>query len=219
MTMHAVFRSCLAAAGFAGLVAGCEYQPIGTLDRPEYRVDAARGEYGVQFSPGTAAFAPGEAARLAGFLRGVPLRSADEVILTAGPSGSHAIDQARIAAATGVIAEVGLRARLSVVDQRTDATVAPGPNTVLVEAVSPGQLLVACPGRYLDATEQAYAGPTPRLGCANAVNLAFMAADRKDLVRPRVLGPSDGATSSAAVIRYRTDTIKMPPPVGMSSGG
>lgn len=44
-------------------------------------------------------------------------------------------------------------------------------------------------------------------GCANAANLAVMAAPA-DLLRGRALGPSDGALEAAAIDRLRTDKVK-----------
>lgn len=46
-----------------------------------------------------------------------------------------------------------------------------------------------------------------RFGCANAANLAVMAAPA-DLLRGRALGPSDGSLEAAAVARLRTDKVK-----------
>jgi type IV pilus biogenesis protein CpaD/CtpE len=122
-----------------------------------------------------------------------------------------------VALASRAVADAAAPVRVNVVTTRNANQLNPYADVVFVQALRSGQLLVACPSQYLDGIEQQYASPIPRMNCANKANLAFMAAQPSDLVRPRELGAAPGSVSGAAVIRYNTGTIKMPPPVGTSS--
>jgi type IV pilus biogenesis protein CpaD/CtpE len=210
-------RSVLAAALAAAALAGCAFQPIGTFERADYRVQAAQGIVDLRFVPGTAELDTGEAARLAEFVQGLALRNWDDVLLTFGPSGSGALDGARLEATRRAVAEAAAPVRLNVVTTRNASRLNPNADSVLVEALRNGQLLVACPSAYADSIDEAYASRLPSMTCSNAANLAYMAATPRDLIDPRALGPSDGATSSAAVIRYRQDRIKEPDAVSSAA--
>lgn len=202
-------RGAAALAGLA-LLGACGYQPIGNFERPQYITQTAQGQMSLRFAPATAELEPGEAARLALFLEGLALQNWDEVILTFAESGSADLDRARRLAASRTLAETRTPAAVRVVDTRRPDRVVPAVDTVLVEALRRGQLLVACPSQYNDDWERAYAGDLPRMNCSNEANLAHMAANQSDLIAPRVLGPSEGTTSALAVLRHRTDQVKDP---------
>lgn len=46
------------------------------------------------------------------------------------------------------------------------------------------------------------------LGCANRANIARMASDPRDLVRPRTLAPGDGRVAAGAIERYQKGEIR-----------
>jgi type IV pilus biogenesis protein CpaD/CtpE len=206
-----------AALAATTLLAACGFQPVGSFERPEYRVQAAQGQYNVSFLPTTAELAPGEQERLGAFVRGLALRDLDEVLLTVGESGSPELNRAR-AAAVATTVEASGPARALVVDSRRIAQAPPSANVVFVQPLRRGQLLVACPSAYLDANEAQYASRLPPMNCSNEANLAYMASRPADLIVPRTLGPSEGTTSAAAVARHREDRIKLPDPVNTSAG-
>lgn len=45
------------------------------------------------------------------------------------------------------------------------------------------------------------------LGCANQVNVAMMASDPRDLIRPRALAPAEGNVTASAVERYQKGEV------------
>jgi type IV pilus biogenesis protein CpaD/CtpE len=202
-------RLAAALAGVA-LLAACGEQPIGTFERPQYITQAAQGQLSLRFAPATAELEPGEAARLMLFLEGLALQNWDEVILTFAESGSADLDRARRAATARALAETRTPAAVRLVDTRRPDRVVPAVDTVLVEALRRGQLLVACPGQFNDDWERRFGADLPRMNCSNEANLAHMAANQNDLIVPRVLGPSEGTTSAMAVLRHRTDQVKDP---------
>jgi type IV pilus biogenesis protein CpaD/CtpE len=201
----------------AALASGCAFQPIGSFERPEYRVQAAQGQYNVSFMPTTAELAPGEQERLGTFVRGLALRDMDEVLLTVGESGSVELNRARAAAVASTVEASG-PARALVVDSRRIAQAPPSANVVFVQPLRRGQLLVACPSAYLDDLEAQFAARVPPMNCSNEANLAHMASRPADLIAPRALGPSEGVTSAAAVARHRQDRVKSPGTVTTSAG-
>jgi type IV pilus biogenesis protein CpaD/CtpE len=206
-------RIAAALAGIA-LLAGCNYQPIGTFDRPDYRVQAAsQGLVGLRFLPGRDAFAAGEEQRLATFLASMASLELDDVLLTAALSGSPELDRARLRAASRIVEAAGLPVTLLAVDDRTPGQPLPPEDVVLVEALRTGQLLVACPSAYLDRSEDLYAARLPQMNCANAANLAHMASQRRDLIEPRRLGRMPADLDARAVDRLRAGQVTPPPPL------
>ena len=53
--------------------------------------------------------------------------------------------------------------------------------------------------------------PLPNDGCSNAINLANMAGDGRDLTDPRDFSGSDGVAAGAAVQRYQDGAVKVIP--------
>lgn len=194
--MHSLCARLAAALGLAALgLAGCADQPVGSFDRPRYVADAAQAQTDLRFIPGSAQLASGEAERLAGFLRSLVLRQNDDIVLTFGPSGSTTLDRARIAAAEAAVARAGAPARVRTVDHRGFGRGVDRGDRVLVQAVRYDVLVVECGDAGIDAAD---AGLLPPMGCANAANLAHMAASVRDLTEPRVLGPTPAATLARA---------------------
>lgn len=210
-------RRChsLTVAFAAMLIAGCADQPIGTFDHAAFRVQAIEpASHMLGFVPDTSRLVAGEAERLAAFLAPLAGAGTGEILVTYLPSGSPELDRARMRVVTASLRETGWPGSILIVESRGRERTDRRSDLVLVEPLSRGQLLVACPRRHADALEERYATPLPPIGCANAANLAEMAADRRDLVEPRRLGPSDGAVSAAAVLRHRTGQVVAPPPIG-----
>jgi type IV pilus biogenesis protein CpaD/CtpE len=205
----------LAAFLAALLLAGCADQPVGTFDRAAFRVQGLeRTSHMMGFLPDTSRLAPGEEERLGAFLAPLAGLGTGEILVTYLPSGSPELDLARVRAVTAALRRTGWPGSILVVETRSRERTDRRSDLVMVEPLGRGQLLVACPRRVADDLEDRYATPLPPLGCANAANLAHMAADRRDLVEPRTLGPSDGAVSAAAVLRHRTGQVTEPPSVG-----
>ncbi len=209
-------RTRLAALAGLVLLAGCEYQPIGTFERPEYRVQpASQGLIGLRFAPASDRLAPGEQERLAGFLAQMAALELDDVLLTTAPSGWPLLDRARLRAVSGIVEAAGLPVTLLAVEDRTPDQPLPPADVVLVETLRTGQLLVACPSPYLDRAEDLYAARMPQLACSNAANLAHMAAERRDLIEPRRLGRTPAELDAAAVGRLRAGAVTPPPPLAL----
>jgi type IV pilus biogenesis protein CpaD/CtpE len=215
--MKAPIRIALLAAA-AAFGAGCADQPLGTMESATFHArPAAEARYDLAFQPVTAALLPGEAERLAAFLQGLGLVRGDDVHMTFVASGSPDLDRRRVAAASAAVRAAGTPAGVLVVHGREGDRLDGRHDIVLIEPLRRGQLLVACPPRYADAYEEAYAARIPPLGCANAANLAHMAARRSDLVAPRPLGAADAGAASGAVARHRTGRVTPPPPLGSIS--
>lgn len=68
----------------------------------------------------------------------------------------------------------------------------------------------ACPAWVNSPADSHSNADSAYLGCSNAMNLAHMAEDPKDLKQGRDLGPADGATQAKAVKNYEEDRVKKP---------
>jgi type IV pilus biogenesis protein CpaD/CtpE len=214
--MRNSLRCALLAAVAA--TAGCAEQPLGTFESATFHArPAAEARHELAFLPVTADLAPGEAERVVAFLQGLGLVRGDDIHMTFAGSGSPALDRARVEVASRAVAAAGTPAAVTVVHGREQPRLDGRHDRVLIEPLRQGQLLVACPPRYADPYEHAYAARIPLLGCANAANLAHMAAARGDLVTPRPLGQADAGAASAAVERHRTGRVIPPPPLGTIS--
>jgi type IV pilus biogenesis protein CpaD/CtpE len=88
-------------------------------------------------------------------------------------------------------------------------------NAVRLTVVSYDLLVVECPAQEI-ADE--LTTPLPMIGCSNQINLASMAADKRDPIAPvRELKGSEVATSVGAVLRYRNREVKVVP-LGSTTG-
>jgi type IV pilus biogenesis protein CpaD/CtpE len=217
MTATPWLRASLAAGAAAFLLAGCEAQPIGTFDEAQVTSANAQAQVDLYFRPGTPHPLPGETERMNAFLRALLLRSQDDVIVTFGTTGSDRLDAARMAAVRQAIASDP--ARLRFVGPLGFGR-APGrnPDIVLVQAVRYDRVVVTCPGSGRTNENPALLTPIPVEGCANPVNIATMAADKRDLTAPRRLEGSDAFTSVGAVERYRVGDVTVEPLSTVSSG-
>lgn len=206
-----------AAAAGALALAGCAAQPIGTFDRAQVTSANSQAQQDLFFRPGTPSPLPGETERMNAFLQSLLLRPQDDVIVTFGTTGSDRLDAARMHAVRRAIASDPARLRL--VGPLGFAR-APGPNPdiVLVQAVRYDRVVVTCPGSGRTNESTALLTPIPVEGCANPVNIATMAAEKRDLTAPRRLQGSDAVASVAAVERYREGAVIFTPLDSVSSG-
>ncbi len=96
------------------------------------------------------------------------------------------------------------------------------PDTALIRPIAMTLLLAAPPGAAQAAGDPVAAarcaGDPLAFGCANAANLAAMAAP-DDLRAGRTLAPADGAVEAAAVQRLRADKVKDLAREGSTAGG
>lgn len=209
MRMANLLRATTAACAAAILLAGCEAMPIGTFDRPDVTSANAQAQRDFYFTPGSAAPLPGEVEKTNAFLRALLLRPQDDVVLTFGPTGSDRLNAARAAALRAAIASGP--ARLRIVGPLGFGTYPDRPDVVLVQAVRYDQVVVVCPGSGRTNENPALLTPIPVEGCANAANVATMAAEKRDLSAPRRLSGADAVTAALAVERYRVGDVSIDP--------
>lgn len=178
------------------LLAGCGtyngsldsvYQPV--VARNDFVFDVATSGYGL---------APGEGARLAGWMAAMGLRYGDRVAIDDGADGSTAREE------IGTLAgKYGL-----IVADRAPATVgqiAPGTIRVVVTRMTAN--VPGCPDFSRQYQPDFSASTTSNFGCATNSNLARMVADPADLVRGAPGSPtSDPATAAKAVNALRAAT-------------
>jgi hypothetical protein len=209
MTFISGFRAMLAAGAAAMSLSGCVALPIGTFDEATVTPGPVQVRQGFYFQNGEPLLLPGEAQRMNRILRELALRPQDEVILTFGATGSDELDYQRIAAMRGLIASNP--ARLSVIGPLEPAPAPDRPDVVLLQVRLFNRLLVTCPVNGVPIAEEGLNPQVPGYGCANAVNVAEMAAEKSDLIAPRQLKGSDAVTSVRAVERYRMGDVTIAP--------
>ena len=78
------------------------------------------------------------------------------------------------------------------------------------------RLLIRCPGN--PAASYELTTPLPNDGCSNAINLADMADEVRDLTDPRDFHGSEGVTSVTAIERHREGKV-ITTPLGITDGG
>ena len=204
--------AALAACALA--VSGCMEQPITRPVQPQFFTDSTQAQTDLFFQPGSSHLANGEVTRLRSFLAGLALQPTDDVIVDVPSSGSPTVDARRYAAARNAVGNVPARVR---VEPRPGfATTEPRPDAGFVQVIRYDQLVVDCENSGKTAFDIEYRTPIPPMGCSNAVNLANMAAERRDLVAPRQLKPMDARTSVAAMERYTSGQL-IPPPFALDA--
>lgn len=199
--------------GAALAVAGCEAQPVGTFDQATYAPDSPILQTRLHFAPGTATIAAGEPERARSLFRPLGLGPEDDILFRYNRSGSPALDAARLRVLGGLFK--GERARVRVTFEPGITYMGLEPNTTVVEAIRYDRVLVTCPGNPAGPME--LTTPLPDIGCANAINLATMAASPRDLMAPREFGGSDAVSVGEALVRLQQDKVKTTP-LDMASG-
>ncbi len=178
-------------------LAACEEQPLSSFDRAKFVADGPIAEHDLTFQAGSPSLARGQAAGLASFLQSLVLSPEDDIILHLGTTTSPVLDARRIAT---------LRASLPKTPARVRLVPAPGfVDLVRVEVVRYNRVVVACPSN--EAGPYELTTPLPDIGCANATNLAYQAAELRDLTDPRILHGSEGVTSVGAIERHREGKV------------
>ncbi|MES2339773.1 MAG: CpaD family pilus assembly lipoprotein [Pseudomonadota bacterium] len=167
------------------------HQPV--VERSDYAFDVAAGGDGL---------APGEAARLAGWMASLRLGYGDRVAIDAntGNDGGVRDDVSAQAARYGLLVsdEVPI----------TTGSIAPGTARVIVSrmrAAVPG-----CPDHSRVSGVEFESNTQSNYGCAINSNLAAMVARPEDLVRGQ-----PGASSADAAVSYKAiDTLRKAPTTG-----
>ncbi|NML06064.1 CpaD family pilus assembly protein [Sphingomonas sp. G-3-2-10] len=168
------------------------YQPV--VQRSDYVLDLQTSGYGL---------APGEQARLSGWMQAMQLRYGDRVSIDDGGDGSTGRED--VTAAAG---RYGLL--LSDKAPATVGQIAPGTVRVVVTRMS--ATVPNCPDHSRIIQPDYTASTTSNYGCATNSNLAAMIANPADLVRGAPgAGISDPASASKAIKTYRET-----PPSGAS---
>lgn len=189
-------------------LAACEEQPVGSFKDAEFVAAGARAQQSFYFTPGSPQLRPGEAERLRSFVAGQRLTEQTDIVLRVSHTGSPVLDARRRGAIRASLPRTPARVRLVAAtdselgaDLRTDAA--------QVEVVQYDRLVVRCPGN--PAARYELTTPLPNDGCANALNLANMAEEVRDLTDPREFGGSDGVAAAAAVGRYQDGEVIVVP--------
>jgi type IV pilus biogenesis protein CpaD/CtpE len=183
-------------------LAGCEQMPVGPTDQATTVASRSAGPYTLYFTPESDALAPGEAQRLSSYLSTLRIGADQDILLEVGNSGSAMLDARRLQALERTFA--GSRARVRVIVPRREP-VAGLSNAVRLTVVDYDLLVVECPARELAGE---LTTPMPPIGCANAINRATMAANKRDLVAPTgTLGPVNAGIAADAVQRERDGKV------------
>lgn len=177
----------------AALLAGCGavnrgvesvHQPV--VSRTDYVFDAASGGYGL---------APGEAARLAGWMASLRVGYGDTIAVD-DPTGAGG--------ARGEVAAAAAQRGLLLADDApvTAGPVTPGTVRVIVSRARAG--VPSCPDHSLEYEPNLDARTSSNFGCAINANLAAMIANPLDLVRGQPGADSvDPALGIKAIETYR----------------
>lgn len=193
---------CLAAVPLMG----CADQPVASFERPRYQSRAAQAQLDIYFQPGTGFLAGGETERLRQFLAKQVLQPTDDVILDVPSSGIATLDTRRGEAARAAVGPVPARVRL--IGRPGFVNTEPNPDRVFVQVMRYDQVAVDCVNSGRNAFETNMLQPFPAMGCVNAINVARMTADLRDLTAPRELGSTDAVTAVSAIKRYQDGTTR-----------
>lgn len=193
-------------------LAGCMQQPITRPVDPSFAAASTQAQTDLYFQPGSSRLASGEVERLRAFLGGLALRPSDDVIVDVPSSGVATVDVQRQSVARNAVGRVPARVRLA--GRFGFATTEPRPDAGFVQVIRYDRISVDCENLGLSRNELLYSAPIPPMGCANAINLANMAAENRDLVAPQTLGDMDAHSSVTAIERYRAGETR-PAPFGL----
>ncbi|MDF7775033.1 CpaD family pilus assembly protein [Sphingomonas sp. AOB5] len=160
------------------------YQPV--VQRSDYVLDLQTNGYGL---------APGEQARLSGWMQAMQLRYGDRVSIDDGADGATGREEV-----TSAAGQFGLL--LSDKAPATVGQIAPGTVRVVVTRMS--ATVPNCPDHSRIYQPDYSASTTSNYGCATNANLAAMIANPADLVRGAPgTSISDPAAASKAIKVYR----------------
>jgi len=195
--------------------AACTVPAQGPFNFAEYRPGPAVFNFEVFFRSGAADLTPDAAAELRVRLEDTLVREGDGVLIYVGSTGDPTIDAARQASVRAAIAGVPGRVQiiLLAIDPANDRDV------VAVEVRRNASLVVECPDQTTDFVDNAYGRNALSMGCTNAINIASMANDPRELHTPSPLVGSDGVAAVRAVDNYRADQVKAYTPLDSSISG
>ena len=213
MTAGTCRARLLMAAALVALM-GCVPEPP-HIPHSSYATGPSQLAFAVYFRRGDADLPATEVARVREVLRGLELRAGDDIAVRLGVTGHEALDDGRIAAAAAAV--TGTPARVRVVG--TEPAPLGDADVGVIEVVRQGRIRVICPTPAIDSWERDRLLVDPPVACANALNIANMAARPADLVAPRSLRGSDAAVTIGAVERHRTDRVKEIANTAATSGG
>ncbi len=189
------------------VLAACEAQPVGSVQPAEFVAAGSRAQQSVYFQPGSATLRAGEAERIRAFLSGQLITPQTDIVLHVGHTGSPLLDARRRGAIRASIPRTPARVRLVGIDTELGADMVA--DAAQVEVVQYNKVVIKCPGNTAATYE--LTTPLPNQGCSNALNLANMSEEVRDLTDPRVFGGSDGVVSATAVDRYHAGKVVIIP--------
>ncbi len=164
---------------------GLESVHQAVVARQDYTLDVQTAGYGL---------APGEAARLNGWLVAMKLRYGDKVALDAAGAGRGAFDDvARVVARYGLV--------LGEDRPLTAAPVPPGSVRVVVSRMSAS--VPGCPDYTRNSSAEYDSNTSSNFGCATNSNLAAMIANPEDLVHGEATGLTDPVRAGKAIEAFR----------------
>ncbi len=190
-------------------LAGCMQQPITRPVDPSFAAASTQAQTDLYFQPGSSRLASGEVERLRAFLGGLALKPTDDIIVDVPSSGIPTVDVKRVTVARNAVGRVPARVKLG--KHFGFATTEPRPDAGFVQVIRYDRISVDCKNLGLSRDELLYSAPIPPMGCANAINLANMAAENRDLVAPTTLGQMDAHSSVTAIERYRAGETRAAP--------
>ena len=189
------------ALGSAIAVAGCTGTPNRGVESVHQPV-VTRSADSFDVAAGPAGLAPGELARLAGWLEAMRLRYGDEIGVDDGGSGDDAV-RADVAAEA---ARVGLLLADAV--PPTPGAMAPGTVRIVVSRMAAS--VPGCPDNSRTYQPNFGAHTSSDFGCATNSNLAAMIARPGDLV----LGRANGETTDTMVNTKAVGALRRAVPSG-----
>lgn len=188
------------------LLAGCGQQPIGSFEGARFIADGGQAHHEVRFVHGGTGLAPGEARNLKAFLGALELERVDDIVARMGRTGSDRRDSARRHSLLSAI-DPG-PARVMILQRGGFSRAGPRKDAAFVQVIRHDQVRVDCKHGGYNAVDLAVRMPFPVLNCASPVNLAYMAAEKRDLTSPRDLGPARGDPAASALARQRRGEVR-----------
>lgn len=196
-----LLASSLAPAMLLGACGGTQNRGLESVHQPV----VTRADYALDVNADSGGLAPGEAARVAGWMDSLRLGYGDRVAVDSGSSYGDSV-RADVAAQT---ARYGLLVSESV--PFTGSPIAPGTARIVVTRMTAS--VPGCPDFSRVAQPEFNSNTSSNQGCAINSNLAAMVARPEDLVR----GQPGADVSDPAVSTKAIEVFRKAPPTG--SGG
>jgi type IV pilus biogenesis protein CpaD/CtpE len=213
--MKSVFDRCHKNTLLAGISAlalfglgACTEHIEGNYSKAEYRSAASEVQHDLHFQPGSPSLARGESERLGARLRELVLRSNDDILIHLSSTGSETLDLRRAASARATVSHTPARVRI--IADPGYALEDRFPDVALVQVVRYGRVRVVCPQQGTDFRDDRFHRSELLMGCVNAINLAAMAAEPRDLTAPGSLSGTEFTGAVRAVENYRNGSVQEP---------